>query len=129
MAETKKINPDVLKIGAGIAALAAAYFFLGPDSKKHQKKFKGWMVRMKGEVLEKLEDVQELTQPIYTEIVDTIAKAEEIKGKIPQQEIESFASDLKRQWKVIKSITSQDKRRASSLANKTKRGVRKTTRK
>lgn len=114
----------MIKMGAGIAALAAtAYFFLGPDGKKHQKKLKGWMVRMKGEVLEKLEDVQDLTEPIYNEIVDAVAKAEEINGKIPKEEIMALASELKGQWRAIKRAASGDKKKATGLVKKTKRAA------
>ncbi|MDB5254049.1 MAG: Transrane(S)protein [Parcubacteria group bacterium] len=93
---------SMVAMGAGLAALAAgAYFFFGPDGKKHQKKMKGWMVRMKGEILEKLEDAQEVTQPIYNDIVDTVAKAQAVAGNIPKAEVLALAEDLKRQWKVI----------------------------
>ncbi len=89
-------------MGAGLAALAAgAYFFLGPQGKKHQKNMKGWMVRMKGEVLEKIEDAKEITEPMYNEIVDTVAKANQVAGKIPQAEIAALAMDLKRQWRTL----------------------------
>jgi hypothetical protein len=97
-------------MGAGLAALAAgAYFFFGPDGKKHQKKMKGWMVRMKGEVLEKLENAQEVTQPIYNDIVDTVAKAQAVAGNIPKAEVLALAEDLKRQWKVITRSSSPKK--------------------
>ncbi len=105
MANTNRNNNDskeAVMVGAGLAALlAGAYFFLGPDGKKHQRKMRGWMVKMKGEVLEKIEDAKEVTQPIYNEIVDTVAHANQVAGKIPQTEIAALAADLKRQWKNI----------------------------
>ena len=37
-------------IGAGVAAVGAgAYYLLGPDGKKNQKKAKAWMAKMKKE--------------------------------------------------------------------------------
>lgn len=90
-------------VGAGIAAIAAGvYFFFGPDGKKHQKKMRGWMVRMKGEVLEKIEGAQDMSESAYNEIVNTVAKAQELTGKIPKEEIAALATDLKRQWRSIK---------------------------
>lgn len=101
---------SMVAIGAGLAAIAAsAYFFLGPDGKKHQKKMKGWMVRMKGEVLEKLEDAQGVTQPIYNDIVDTVAKAQAVAGNIPKAEVLALAKDLKRQWRNITRSTASKK--------------------
>ena len=56
MAQKKKGKVSVGKataIGAGMAAVSAgAYYFLGPDGKKHQKSAKNMMVKME-KVLEK----------------------------------------------------------------------------
>lgn len=118
MANTSKQNDgmnakDMAVVGAGIAAIAAgAYFFFGPEGKKHQKKMKGWMVRMKGDVLERLEEAQEITEPIYHQIVDTVAKSYEVAGKIPKEEIVGLAGDLKRQWRTIKRTAFAPKKTA-----------------
>ncbi len=110
---------EMLIAGAGLAALAAGvYFFLGPDGKKHQKNMKGWMVRMKGEVLEKIEEVDEITEPLYNDIIDTIAQTYEVADKIPRDEIALLATDLKRQWKTI-SRTLSGKKKAKKSSTKT----------
>ena len=112
---------EEVMIGAGLAALAAgAYFFLGPKGKKHQKQMRGWMVKMKGEVLEKLEDAKEVTEPIYNDIVDTVAKANEVKGKIPQTEINALARDLKKQWRILsRTLKGNSRGKTKSTARKT----------
>jgi hypothetical protein len=123
MAHTSKQNDGMNKkemaaVGAGIAAVAAgAYFFFGPDGKKHQKKMRGWMVRMKGEVLERLEEAQEITEPMYHEIVDTVAKTYEVAGKIPREEIVGLAGDLKRQWRTIKRTAFAPKKSAKTTTS------------
>jgi len=109
-------------IGAGLAALAAgAYFFLGPKGKKHQKEMKGWMVKMKGEVLEKLEEAKEVTEPIYNDIVDTVAKTNEVAGKIPQSEIRALAQDLKKQWRSLNRTLRGGQKRRSTTRSSAKR--------
>jgi hypothetical protein len=118
-------------IGAGLAALAAgAYFFLGPKGKKHQKQMRGWMVKMKGEVLEKLEEAKEITEPIYNDIVDSVAKTNAVAGKIPQTEIKALAGDLKRQWRSLSRSLKGQKRTASKRSSRSsakKRPASKTT--
>ncbi|MBX4189382.1 hypothetical protein KW785_02185 [Candidatus Parcubacteria bacterium] len=95
-------NSQKVLVGAGLAAVAAgAYFFLGPNGKKHQKKMKGWMVKMKGEVLERLEDAREMTEPVYNEIIDGVAQTYSVANKVPKSEIVALATDLKRHWKNI----------------------------
>ena len=88
-------------IGASAAALAAAYFFLGPKGKKHQKQAKAWAIKMKADVVEKLENAREVSEPVYHEIIDSVA-AEYKKGKkAGQAEIVDLATDLKKHWKTL----------------------------
>lgn len=132
---TNNDTNEMMAIGAGIAALAAgAYFFLGPKGKKHQKNMKGWMVKMKGDVLERLEDAKEISEPIYNEIVDTVAKTNSVAGKIPQAEILALAADLKKQWRSInrgfKSVSKKSpkaKSRNIKTASKKKPAAKKST--
>lgn len=89
-------------LGASLAGIAAtAYFFFGPKGKKHQKIVKAWAIKMKGDVIEKLEKVQEVTEPIYHKTIDVIAAEYTKKAKAGKEEIAELASDLKKHWKTI----------------------------
>ena len=100
--EEKKTGGKKLVVGAGLAALAAtAYFFLGPDSKKNQKHFKSWAIKMKGDVLEKLEQAKLVSEPAYHEIIDKVAEKHEKIKKAKSAEIKFLAKDLKSHWPVI----------------------------
>lgn len=103
-------NTEKVLIGATVAAVAAgAYFFSTQSGKRYSKKMKGWMVRMKGQVLEKLEEAENVTEPVYRQIVDTVADAEIVSSKIPRSEILQLATDLKKQWNVIRKLTNGKK--------------------
>lgn len=100
---TKKDNSKVLKVAAfaagAFAVAAAGYYFFGPDAKKNQKKLKGWTIKMKGEVVEKLEKLKEVTEPAYNNIVDTVAKKySKLKG---EEEVADLVKDLKKHWKSV----------------------------
>ncbi|MEK9153411.1 MAG: hypothetical protein AAB723_02320 [Patescibacteria group bacterium] len=60
---------EMIALGAGLAGLAGlaatAYFFLGPKGKQHQKHTKAWAIKMKGDVIEKLETAREISEPVY----------------------------------------------------------------
>lgn len=88
-------------IGAGLAGIAAAYFFLGPKGKIHQKNTKAWAIKMKADVVEKLEEARDMSEPVYHQIIDSIAKEYEQKMKVGSEEIQLLAQDLKKHWKTI----------------------------
>lgn len=105
----KKLNKakaiKLAVVGASLAGLAAtAYFFFGPKGKKHRQHAKAWAIKMKGEVVEKLERAREITEPVYQEIIDTVAKEYKKGKKASQPEIEALADDLKKHWKSMSKM-------------------------
>lgn len=102
----KKDNHEVA-IGLGVTALAAAaagaYFLYG--SKKgpaRRKALKSWTVKMKGEVMEEIENAKELTQDTYHDVIDKVSKKYEALQNIDQDELKETVKRLKGHWKDIK---------------------------
>jgi hypothetical protein len=95
----------VAAVGAGVIAVAAAsYFFFGPEGKKNRHSLQGWMIKMKGEIIEKMEGAEEMTEAAYEKMVDTVAAKYAKAGKVSEDEIRIFAAMLKQQWKgIVKS--------------------------
>lgn len=109
----------VIGITAGVAALGAAtYFFFGPNGKKNQKKVTGWMLRTKGEIVEKLENAKEVSEDTYHKIVDSVIKPYLTKKGANIEEIQNYATDLKKQWKSI-TKTVAPKKAVKKTAKKT----------
>ncbi len=110
---TKSVSSTVkfVALGASLAVLAAtAYFFLGPKGKKHQRHAKAWAIKMKGDIVEKLERTRDISEPVYHEIIDSVA-AEYKKGmKAGHEEINALAQDLKKHWKTISNSARAVKR-------------------
>lgn len=105
MQKNKSNVAKLVVAGASLAGLAAtAYFFFGPKGKKNQKHAKAWAIKMKGEVVENLEKAQEITEPIYHEIINTVAKEYAQGKKASQPEITALAIDLKKHWKSISKL-------------------------
>lgn len=107
----------VVALGAGVAALSvAAYILFGPNGKKNQKSIKGWAIRMKGEIIEKLETVKDVTAPVYEKIVaDVAAKYGKLKN-IDAKDLEAEVLNLKKHWKAI--MKSTVKKGAKKVAKK-----------
>ncbi len=115
----------VVAIGAGVAAMAAAsYYFFGPSGKQNRKDLKGWMIKMKGEIVDKMEDAQDVTEAVYHKIVDTVAAGYLKGGKAGAAEVGAFVDLLKKQWKAIsKTTASKVKTKAKKVAKKTAKKV------
>jgi hypothetical protein len=112
-------------IGLAIAAAAAAgtFFLYGSkDAKKNRKIVKGWALKAKGEVLEKMEQIKgEVTEENYHKIVDGVmTKYRKVKSD-HQDDIDSLVKDMKGYWKNIKKHAT-----SNSVA---KKSVKKTAKK
>ncbi|KKP83728.1 MAG: hypothetical protein UR85_C0002G0041 [Candidatus Nomurabacteria bacterium GW2011_GWF2_35_66] len=117
--ETKKVSKkgltggEMVGIGATVAALgAAAYVLFGPDGKKNKKAIKGWAIKMKGEIIEKLEEAKEISEPVYHKIID------QVQAKYADaQDLENAVKEVKKHWKtMVKDI--QPKKKAKAKAKK-----------
>ena len=95
---------ELAVIGASLAGLAAAYFFLGPKAKKNRKQAKAWAIKMKGDVVEKLENVRTVSEPVYNKIVDSVATEYKKRKMAGNKEIDSLARDIRKHWKTMSSI-------------------------
>ncbi len=92
-------------LGASIAGLAAtAYFFFSSKAKVHQRHAKAWAIKMKGDVIEKLEKGREVTESVYREIIDSVAKEYAREKKASEPEINMLAEDLKKHWKALSKL-------------------------
>ncbi len=103
----KKSGGSTASVIAGIAGLTAAavgayYLYGSKDASKNRTKVKGWMLKAKGEVLEKLEDAQDVTESSYLSAVDTVAKKYNELKTIDQAELASFVGEMKKHWVGIK---------------------------
>jgi len=107
MAQKKKSDNNGVAAALGLGALAAlsagAYFLYGTkEGAKKRVKIKGWMLKAKGEVLEKMENLKEVNEDAYNKVVSTVMSKYEGLKNIDQGEVVSLVDDLKKHWKNIK---------------------------
>jgi hypothetical protein len=123
----KKTTSKKSSGGFGLVALAAAtaataagaYFLYGSkNASKNRKKIKGWTLKAKGEVLEKMEKMKNIDETDYKRIVDTVAaKYKKIKT-VNTKEAEALAKELKAQWKEIHKSASPKKKAKKAVKKK-----------
>lgn len=100
MTKTKSI----IKAGIGLAALAAAgkYFLCGKNGAKNREMVAGWTLKMKGEVLEKMEELNDINEDTYYKIIDAAALRYKRVKRVSASELKHITQDLKDAWIHIK---------------------------
>jgi len=131
--QTKKSNVSVGKVvgvTAGVAALGAgAYYFLGPNGKKNQKKAKVWMNKIKKDTEKKITKIKNVSEPIYHSVVDTIVANYSKQYKEHAPEIKAFAKDLKSEWNKIEKKSKPIIKKVQKKVKKELNSVKKVTNK
>lgn len=93
-------------IGLGIAALAAtaagAYYLYGSDkAAKNRTQVKSWMLRMKAEVMDQVENMKDVSQEKYDEIIEKVSDKYAAIKDIDRDELKALAGRMKSHWKDI----------------------------
>jgi Tfp pilus assembly protein PilP len=103
MAKNSHGGLKVLGLAAVAAAAAGAYFFYGPGGSKNRRNLKSWMVKARAEVMENVENLKDVSEKSYDQVVDkVIAKYKKVKSIAPN-ELAAVQKELKSSWKAVKS--------------------------
>jgi len=105
-----KNRNKLIRAGVGMAAIAAAgaYFLYGKQGAKKREMIAGWVLKMKGEVLENMENLKEIDRETYHGLVDeTAARYGRVK-RVSADELKHMTEELKGAWTHIsKQLTSK----------------------
>jgi hypothetical protein len=105
---------------AVIAAAAAAGFFLygSKNSVKNRKKIKGWSLKAKGEVLERIEKLKDVSEDEYNKIIDSVSEKYSKMKNIDEEEVKESMEELRKYWKNIKKEIEPKKKAITKVAKK-----------
>ena len=118
----KKNDDTKIAVGVGIGMLAAlsagAYYLYGTkEGSKRRTKIRGWVLKAKGEVMEKLENMKEVNEQVYNDIILNVMKKYQGVKNIDPMEVEALVSDLKKHWKNIKKHIGESEKPKKSKKN------------
>ena len=85
---------------AAIAA-AGAYFLSGARGAKNRERISGWALKLKGEVLEGLENLKEIDQEAYHRLVEKTAQRYGRVKRVSASELKHMTEELKGAWAHI----------------------------
>jgi hypothetical protein len=106
-----------VSIAAALAAAAGAAFLYGTDSgKKKREEMKSWTLRMKADVMDKMEKMHEWSEDAYHTTIDSVAKKYEGMKSINPKDVAALVADMRDHWKSIsKEIKSFAKEQATVI--------------
>ncbi len=120
MSVKRTIGKTMAEIGLGAVAMAAAtagaVFFYGKDGAKHRKKIKGWAMKMRGEVVERLENIKEWNEEMYQKSIDEVASSYRSLKNVDTAEIDNVVKELKSHWRNIKRELTPAKKTSAKKA-------------
>ncbi len=121
----KKTKDQLIGVGTTAALVAASYFLYGSkEGKKRRTQIRGWMMKAKGEVLDKMERLNKLDKKSYNELVDSVTTKYKKLGHVETKEVVELARDLKRHWDTISKQIEEGEKKTSR--GRTKKPARQT---
>lgn len=114
--KTGSSTGKVMLIGAGLVAAATAAYFL--SSPKRRAAAKSWAIKMKADVIEKLERAKDLSEDQYHTLIDQVsAKYAKVKDAAPE-EISEVVADLKKKWSHLRGGAKKSAKKAVKKVTK-----------
>src|SRR3989344_4865711 len=94
-------------IGTGVVAAAAAaaagmYFLYGSkNAAKNRRLVKAWSLKARGEGLERLEQLFEINERVYRQVVEEVSSRYKKLKHLSSKEVSEFGTELRKHWKDI----------------------------
>jgi len=126
----KKKETNVTKEGfvLGVATAAAAfagYYLFGPKGKENRTKVKGWTLKAKGEVLEKIEKLEDISEETYHNIVDSVMKKYKSLKSTTEEETEKLEKELKQRFAHVAKDLNKTKKKVTKKVDTARTNIAK----
>ena len=133
----KEAKKERNKGGAGIglaivaATAAAGYFLYGSkEGAKNRAKIKGWTLKAKGEVLEQMEKLKDVSEFEYNKVLDKVGDKYSKVKSIDTEEVKDMIDDMRKHWKNIQNQIEPKAKKAAKKGTKVaKKAVNKAAKK
>ncbi len=103
-------------IGAIASVIAGAYYMYGsPEGVARRKQLAAWSVKMKGEMLEGIEKLKEVSEPKYKELVKKVSAKYKT---VDKGELKKVVDELHSTWNKMKSQVAAEVAKKDALIKK-----------
>lgn len=120
------------KVGIGVAlttaavAAAGAYFLYGSkDAAQNRRKVRGWALKAKGELLERLEQAGNMTAEEYQQAVEKIVAGYAKLKHVSAPELATLKKEMMSSWKNISGKAKVTRKTAKKVAKKATKAAKK----
>lgn len=104
---------------AAVAAAAGAYFLYGTkEGAKTKKKIKAWTLKAKGEVLEKIEKMKDVTEENYNGAVAQVMDKYKKVMKEHGDDVDAVTKELKGYWGHLKKHLNTAAKKGAKVVKK-----------
>jgi len=103
LSTAQKVGIGFCLTAAAVTAAGAFFLYGSKEAAKNRKKVKGWMLKAKGEVLEKLEKAEAITEDEYKALVDTASKAYGTVKNATAGEVKDFQKEMQQHWVALQN--------------------------
>ena len=101
-------------MAAGLAVLAAAaagaYFLYGKGGAARRRKAKSWMLKMKGDVLARLEKMKKVDKTAYNRAVEEVGRHYKALKAVAPGELSAIVREMKSHWRNIEKELAKAKK-------------------
>lgn len=105
-----------MSIGAIASVIAGAYYLYGSrDGEAKRKQVSAWTLKMKGDVLERIEKLKEVTEPKYKEIVKIVSEKYK---KADKGELKKVVDEMHATWNKMKSEVKEEVAKKEEIIQK-----------
>lgn len=88
--------------GAATMAAAGAYYLYGPKGDQHRKQMDQGARRLKRELVARMNEIEDITQEKYEDIVDEVLSRYELTRRITKDKAARISDSLKARWEEMK---------------------------
>ncbi len=119
MSNTQKVSVGI-SLTAAVAAAAGTYFLYGSkEAKKNRKKAHSWMLKAKGEVLERIEGAKEMSRDEYEDLLAGVLGAYAGIKSASKTDISTLKDEMMDHWESIEKLAKPKKKAAKKPVKKT----------
>lgn len=98
--------------GVGVGLISSGIYFLSPGGRWRREKMSWWIEDVRGEILSRMRDVENISRDKYRRIVDTVAQEYGQAKHLTEEQISDLKQRFKDRWLHMLSLVEQSAREA-----------------